>query len=327
MGSARSRAPSRQRRYVSDNVVWQDGHIQADTRARVTGLRGATVWFTGLPASGKSTVARACEHELLTRRKAAYVLDGDNLRHGLTGDLGFARRDRAENVRRVAHVAEILSDAGIVALVALVSPYVADRSEARAIHDSRGHAFLEVWIDTPLVVCKRRDPKKLYERARCGELTELTGFDAPYEPPARADLHVRSLSVRQSVSAVVSALEGLGVVGMPLELRADSDDGQEHGIKDRLSLREQEILRMIEGGLANKEIARQLSITVATVKNHVHRILYKMEAPSRGHAAALYRAYADREDMQAGRKIFNPVVVEYSCRRRKAPPRTPSHEG
>jgi adenylyl-sulfate kinase len=252
------------------------------------------VWVTGIPASGKSTLARACEQELLGRGKVAYVLDGDNLRHGLTGDLGFTRDDRAESVRRVAHVADILADAGVVALVALVSPYMADRRQAREIHDHHGHVFVEVWTDTPLAVCERRDPKKLYERARRGELSGLTGLDGPYEAPWDPELHLRSLSVRQSVSAVMSALESRGVVGLSLdEVRGDRDGPQGREAK-RLTLREREILRMIERGLPNKAIASQLSIKVATVKNHVHQILEKMEADSRCHAAALTRTGTSR---------------------------------
>lgn len=296
MGTVKPGVANRRTHRMSENVVWQGAYVGTDTRARITGLRGATVWLTGLPASGKSTVARACEQHLLARGKASYVLDGDNLRHGLTGDLGFSRQDRAESVRRVAHVAEILTDAGIVTLVALISPYAADRRLAREIHDSSGHLFLEVWMDTPLAVCERRDPKGLYERARRGELTGLTGFDAPYESPVTPDLRLRSLSVRQAVATVVSVLEDRGLIGMPPELRGNGHKPQDIEVKSPLTLREREVLQMIERGLANKEIASQLSITVATVKNHVHRILGKMEADSRGQAAAQWRAHADAAD-------------------------------
>jgi adenylyl-sulfate kinase len=280
---------------ISANVVWQAGHVERETRTRLTGLQGATVWVTGIPSSGKSTLVRACEQRLLGRGHPAYVLDGDNLRHGLTGDLGFTPEDRAENVRRVAHVAEILCDAGIVALVALVSPYAADRQMAREIHERAGHVFLEAWTDTPLAICEKRDCKRLYERARRGELAGVTGLDAPYEPPEEPELHLRLFSVRQSVDAVIAALETRGVVGLPLDLRGDRHGRRQHPAETNLTLREREVLRMIERGLPNKEIASQLSITVSTVKNHVHQILDKMEADSRGHAAALFRTSATRK--------------------------------
>jgi bifunctional enzyme CysN/CysC len=148
------------------------------------------VWFTGLPASGKSTLAAAVEARLLAEGRAAYLLDGDNLRHGLKGDLGFSPEDRAENVRRTAEVAALIGDAGVVALAALVSPYVADRDAARAVHAHRGIPFLEIHVATSLAECERRDPKGLYARARAGELDGLTGVSAPYEPPESPDLRV-----------------------------------------------------------------------------------------------------------------------------------------
>jgi bifunctional enzyme CysN/CysC len=146
--------------------------------------------MTGLPASGKSTLAAAVEARLLASGRAAYVLDGDNLRHGLNGDLGFAPSDRAENVRRTAEVAVLLADSGAVALASLVSPYAADREAARTAHERRGIAFLEVHVATSLAECEARDPKGLYARARAGELDGLTGVSAPYEPPESPDLRV-----------------------------------------------------------------------------------------------------------------------------------------
>src|ERR671927_970364 len=172
----------------SANVVWQPGEITREARWQALGGPGATIWFTGLPSSGKSTVAAAVEARLLAEGRAAYVLDGDNLRHGLNGDLGFSAEDRAENVRRTAEVAALLADAGVVVLVALVSPYRADRDAARAVHAARGLPFVEVHVATPLEECERRDPKGLYARARAGEITGLTGVDDPYEPPTAPDL-------------------------------------------------------------------------------------------------------------------------------------------
>src|SRR3954466_756077 len=174
----------------SANVVWQQSPTTREERWAAMGGPGATFWLTGLPASGKSTLAAALEAQLLRRGRAAYVLDGDNLRHGLNGDLGFSADDRAENVRRTGEVAALLADAGVVVLVALVSPYRADRAAAREIHAQRGLPFLEVHVATSLEECERRDPKGLYARARAGEITGLTGVDDPYEPPEAPELVV-----------------------------------------------------------------------------------------------------------------------------------------
>jgi bifunctional enzyme CysN/CysC len=174
----------------SANVVWQHGETTRADRWAAMGGPGATVWLTGLPASGKSTLAAAVEAELLRSGRAAYVLDGDNLRHGLNGDLGFSAEDRTENVRRTAEVSALIADAGVICLAALVSPYAADREAARAAHVRRDLPFLEVHVATSLAECERRDPKGLYARARAGELKGLTGVDAPYEPPERPDLRV-----------------------------------------------------------------------------------------------------------------------------------------
>jgi bifunctional enzyme CysN/CysC len=174
----------------SANVVWQRGELTREQRWAALGARGATVWMTGLPASGKSAVAAGVEAALVAAGRPAYVLDGDNLRHGLNGDLGFSAEDRAENVRRTGEVAALLADAGVVALVALVSPYATDRAVARAAHERRGLPFLEVHVATSLEECERRDPKGLYAKARAGELQGMTGIDDPYEPPTAPDLVV-----------------------------------------------------------------------------------------------------------------------------------------
>ena len=174
----------------SSNVVWQQGLFDRAQRWGALGHPGATVWMTGLPASGKSTVAAAVEARLVGEGRPAYVLDGDNLRHGLNGDLGFSAEDRAENVRRTAEVAALCADAGVVVLVALVSPYRADRAAARAVHERLELPFVEVHVATSLEECERRDPKGLYARARAGELKHLTGVDDPYEPPEAPDVVV-----------------------------------------------------------------------------------------------------------------------------------------
>jgi bifunctional enzyme CysN/CysC len=169
---------------VASNVTWHHGEVSRDQRGRL----GATVWFTGLSGSGKSTVAATVERLLLERGRSAYLLDGDNLRHGLNADLGFSATDRAENVRRVGEVARLFADAGVVALVPLISPYRADRDRVRRAHDVADLVFAEVFVDTPIELCERRDPKGLYAKARAGEITGFTGIDDPYEPPLAAEL-------------------------------------------------------------------------------------------------------------------------------------------
>jgi bifunctional enzyme CysN/CysC len=149
------------------------------------------VWLTGLSGSGKSTVAAELERRLVASGRPAYLLDGDNLRHGLNADLGFSAADRAENVRRVGEVAKLLGDAGVMAIVSLVSPYRADRDLVRASHVDAGIPFTEVFVDTPLAVCEERDPKGLYAKARAGEIAHFTGIDDPYEAPLSPDLLLR----------------------------------------------------------------------------------------------------------------------------------------
>lgn len=168
------------------NTVWHASHLDRGSRP----WRGATVWFTGLSGSGKSTVAVEVEKQLVGAGRPAYLLDGDNLRHGLNGDLGFSAEDRAENVRRVGEVARLFADAGVVALVPVISPYVADRDRVRQIHRIADLPYLEVFVDTPLEVCEARDPKGLYAKARAGEITGFTGIDDPYEAPASPELRL-----------------------------------------------------------------------------------------------------------------------------------------
>jgi adenylyl-sulfate kinase len=172
------------------NTRWHDGAVTPADRAAALGFKGATIWFTGLPASGKSTLAVEIEALLIGAGRPALRLDGDNLRHGLNGDLGFSAEERAENVRRTAHAAALLAEAGVVALVALVSPYASDRATARAIHDAAGVPFHEVWVSTGLAECERRDPKGLYAKARAGELPGLTGVGDVYEPPDAPQLTI-----------------------------------------------------------------------------------------------------------------------------------------
>jgi bifunctional enzyme CysN/CysC len=166
------------------------------------------MWFTGLPAAGKSTLASAVEERLVEGGCSAFLLDGDNLRHGLNGDLGFDEQARSENVRRTAHVARLLAESGSIALVSLVSPYAADREAAATLHRDAELPFFEVFVNTPLELCQERDPKGLYARARTGELCGLTGVGAPYEAPEHPDLVVRSgeETVEQAVARVLEML-------------------------------------------------------------------------------------------------------------------------
>ncbi|MFN3005671.1 adenylyl-sulfate kinase [Mycolicibacterium wolinskyi] len=170
------------------DIKWHPSSLDRDYRWNKTGQRGATIWFTGLPASGKSTVAVAVERALVESGQVAYLLDGDNLRHGLSDDLGFSAGDRTENIRRVGHLTRLLADAGVVALASLVSPLRSDRETARALNDAAKLPFIEVHVATPVEECARRDPKGLYARAKAGELKGLTGVDAPYEAPENPDL-------------------------------------------------------------------------------------------------------------------------------------------
>jgi bifunctional enzyme CysN/CysC len=184
----------------SPDVAWHAAAVRREER----GHRGAAVWFTGLPASGKSTIAAEVERRLVEGGRPAYLLDGDNLRHGLNGDLGFSAEDRSENVRRAGEVARLFADAGVVALISLVSPYAADRRRARQAHECEGLPFVEVYVDTPLDECVRRDPKGLYARARAGEITGFTGVDDPYEaPPAPELVLTPELSVAHAAEEVL----------------------------------------------------------------------------------------------------------------------------
>lgn len=199
-------------RPVSQGVVWQDEALTRERRAELLGRHGATVWFTGLPASGKSTLAARLTVGLVEAGVPAYQLDGDNLRHGLCGDLGFDHADREENVRRAAEAARLISDAGVVTVVSLVSPYAASRAAARAIHADAGLPFVEVWVSTPLAECERRDPKGLYARARRGELARMTGIDDPYEPPEAPDVEIGpDCDAGVAIGRLLAALERCGV--------------------------------------------------------------------------------------------------------------------
>lgn len=171
-----------------ENVVWHAHPVTRDAREQQHGHRGVVLWFTGLSGSGKSTVAGAVEEALHQAGVSSYLLDGDNVRHGLCSDLGFSDADRKENIRRVGEVAKLMVDAGLVVLTAFISPHRAERQMVRdTLNDGQ---FIEVFVDTPLAICEARDPKGLYKKARAGELRNFTGIDAVYEAPEQADIHL-----------------------------------------------------------------------------------------------------------------------------------------
>jgi bifunctional enzyme CysN/CysC len=194
---AREAKPGTQAR---NDIRWHPSSLDRKHRWSATGQQGATVWFTGLPASGKSTIAVAVERALVESGRVAYLLDGDNIRHGLSDDLGFSAGDRAENIRRVGHLTRLFADAGVIALASLVSPLKSDREIARTLSEAAKLPFIEVFIATPREECERRDPKGLYARARAGQLKGLTGVDAPYEAPQNPDLTL------DTTGAVIDAL-------------------------------------------------------------------------------------------------------------------------
>lgn len=174
------------------NVVWHSGHVARAERAALLRQNGATVWLTGLSGAGKSTIAFEVERLLIESGHAAYVLDGDNIRHGLNRNLGFSAADRVENIRRIGEVARLFADAGLIVLTSFISPYRADRALARGLHVELGLPFIEVFVDASLSVCEARDPKGLYARARAGAIADFTGISAPYEAPQNAELTIQT---------------------------------------------------------------------------------------------------------------------------------------
>jgi adenylylsulfate kinase len=194
------------------NVVRHEGQVTSEDRAELLGHRGAVVWLTGLSGSGKSTIAYALESRLTRAGRLAFVLDGDNLRHGLNEDLGFSDDDRRENVRRAGEVAALFADAGMIAIVSLISPFRADRERVRR-RAGEGR-FFEVFVNTPLAICEERDAKGLYAKARAGAIPEFTGISSPYEPPENPELLLLAgnTSVVEGVEAVEAMLREAGVV-------------------------------------------------------------------------------------------------------------------
>jgi bifunctional enzyme CysN/CysC len=191
------------------DVTWHPSALDRDERWTAIDQRGGTVLLTGLPASGKSTIAAELERRLLSTGQSAFLLDGDNIRHGLSDDLGFSARDRTEHIRRVGHVALLMADAGTVALLSLISPMAAHRSQLRRTHERADLPFVEVFVDTPVEECERRHPKGLYALARAGEISDFTGIDGPYEPPEHPEHRVDTATtcVEQAVAQIIEALQ------------------------------------------------------------------------------------------------------------------------
>ena len=199
---------------MNKDIVWHSHAIDKAARAEQKGHKAFLLWFTGLSGSGKSTIAGALEQELFRRGVHTYLLDGDNVRHGLCKGLGFSTEDRQENLRRVGEAAKLMVDAGLVVLAACVSPYRADRDAIRALFP-RGE-FVEVFVDTPLAECEQRDPKGLYKKARAGEIKHFTGIDDPYEAPAQPEVHIHNhgRSVDEAVAELLTQLQARGLLSV-----------------------------------------------------------------------------------------------------------------
>ncbi len=190
---------------INENIVWHKHVVDRQQRENSNGHKGAVLWFTGLSGSGKSTLAGAIEHRLASMGIKTYLLDGDNIRHGLCGDLGFSDADRQENIRRVGEVAKLMVDAGLVVATAFISPYQEDRKKVRQLFEQ--DQFLELYVETPVEICEQRDPKGLYKQAREGKIKQFTGIDSPYEPPLQPELQIDGQQpVTDSLSQIIDLL-------------------------------------------------------------------------------------------------------------------------
>jgi len=196
------------------NVHWHEGDVTREQRNKLLGQKGATLWFTGLSGSGKSTVAVALEGVLHDMGHLCYRLDGDNVRMGINKNLGFSAEDRAENIRRIGEVAKLFVDTGVITLSSFVSPYRADRDLVRALHEKDGMDFIEIFVDVPLSVAEERDPKGLYKKARAGEIKNFTGIDDPYEAPERPEVVLNSheMSLEEEVKTLLTVLRDRGIL-------------------------------------------------------------------------------------------------------------------
>jgi len=200
------------------NITWHEGHVNREDRQKLLKQKGATVWFTGLSGCGKSTIAFTVEHALVERGHLAYVLEGDNIRHGLNKNLGFSAADREENIRRIGEVTKLFADAGFISLTSFISPYRKDRDQARKIHAEAGLTFVEVFVDVPIEECENRDPKGLYKKARealaAGKGMGFTGVDDPYEAPVSPEIVIANAKVtpQEAATQVISYLESRGLL-------------------------------------------------------------------------------------------------------------------
>lgn len=196
------------------NVHWHHGEINRPQREELLGQKGATLWFTGLSGSGKSTVAVALESVLHEMGRLSYRLDGDNVRLGINKNLGFSAEDRAENIRRIGEIAKLFVDAGVIALSSFVSPYRADRDAVRALHDASDMPFIEIYVECPLDVAEERDPKGLYKKARAGEIKNFTGIDDPYEAPTQPELvlNTAEMTLEEEVQTILNFLRERGIL-------------------------------------------------------------------------------------------------------------------
>jgi adenylylsulfate kinase len=185
------------------NITWHEGHVTREERQTLLKQKGATLWFTGLSGSGKSTFAFTLEHALVQRGRLAYVLDGDNIRHGLNKNLGFSAADREENIRRIGEVAKLFADAGLITMTSFISPYRKDRDLVRSLHDEGKLPFIEIFVNTPIQTCEQRDPKGLYKKARAGQLKGFTGIDDPYEPPLNPEVTLDATNISPQEGAVL----------------------------------------------------------------------------------------------------------------------------
>ncbi|MDW6002183.1 adenylyl-sulfate kinase [Vibrio mangrovi] len=195
---------------TSRNIVWHHSSVTHQERIRQKGQKPVVLWFTGLSGSGKSTIANAVEVRLLNLGKHSYLLDGDNIRHGLNKDLSFSDTDRIENIRRIGEVAKLFADSGLIVLTAFISPFVTDRQQIRELLPET--QFLEVYIDTPLAICEIRDPKGLYKKARAGAIKNFTGIDSEYQPPLHPEIHIKTEenSIEACAEEIIEKLRQLG---------------------------------------------------------------------------------------------------------------------
>ncbi len=199
---------------VATNITWHEGHVDRAQRYELLRQGGATIWLTGLSASGKSTIAYTAEHALVERGHLSYVLDGDNIRHGLNKNLGFSPEDRTENIRRIGEVAKLFADTGVLTFTSFISPYRADRDLVRQLHEKAGLPFIEIFVQASVELCEQRDPKGLYKKARAGQLPEFTGISAPYEEPLKPELVLDSgaLTPQAAAAKIIDYLTQRGLM-------------------------------------------------------------------------------------------------------------------